>query len=48
MDTMELSTVEQTKIACAKKAFNELSTSQVKFEGPISTYDELLNIVRGN
>lgn len=48
MDTMELSTVEQTKIACAKKAFNELLTSQVKFEGPISTYDELLNIVRGN
>lgn len=47
MDTMELSTVEQTKIACAKKVFNELSTSQVKFEGPISTYDELLSIVRG-
>ena len=47
MDTMELSTVEQTKIACAKKVFNELSTSQVRFEGPIASYDELLGIVRG-
>lgn len=46
MDSMELSTVEQTKIACAKKVFNELSTSQVRYH-EVSTYDELLNVIQG-
>lgn len=46
MDSMELSTVEQTKIACAKKVFNELSTSQVRYH-EVSTYDELLTVIQG-
>lgn len=46
MDSMELSTVEQAKIACAKKVFNELSTSQVRYH-EVSTYDELLNVIQG-
>lgn len=46
MDTMELSTVEQTKIACAKKVFNELSTSRVRYH-EVSTYDELLAVIQG-
>lgn len=46
MDSMELSTVEQTKIACAKKVFNELSTSQVRYH-EVSTYDELLAVIQG-
>lgn len=45
MDSLELSTVEQTKIACAKKVFNELSTSQVRYH-EVSTYDELLTVIR--
>lgn len=46
MDTLELSTVEQTKIVCAKKVFNELSTSQVRYH-EVSTYDELLTVIQG-
>lgn len=46
MESMELSAVEQTKIACAKKVFNELGTSQVRYH-EISTYDELLTVIQG-
>ena len=46
MDTMELSTVEQTKIACAKKVFNELSGSRVRYH-QVSSYDELLEVIQG-
>lgn len=46
MDTMEISTVEQTKIACAKKVFNELSGSRVRYH-QVSTYDELLEVIQG-
>lgn len=46
MDTFELSTIEQTKIACARKVFNELETSQVRYYH-ISNYDELLQAIRG-
>jgi len=46
MDTMEPSTVEQTKIACAKKVFNELSGSRVRYH-QVSSYDELLEVIQG-
>lgn len=42
----ELKGVEKAKIACAKKLFNDVSTSDVRF-GAISNYDELLNIIQG-
>jgi type III restriction enzyme len=48
LDSMELDLrgVEKAKIACAKKLFNEVSSSNVRF-GAISNYDELLNIIQG-
>lgn len=46
LDSMELRVVEKAKIACAKKLFNDVSTSDVRF-GAISNYDELLNIIQG-
>ncbi|MBO7220861.1 MAG: restriction endonuclease subunit R, partial [Alistipes sp.] len=46
LDSMELRGVEKAKIACAKKLFNDVSTSDVRF-GAISNYDELLNIIQG-
>lgn len=44
MDTMELSTVEQSKIACAKKLFNEMSTSDVRYHN-VASYDDLLEVM---
>lgn len=44
MDTMQLDTVEQSKIECAKKLFNEMSTEDVRYYH-VATYDELLNLV---
>ncbi len=46
LDSMELRGVEKAKIACAKKLFNDVSTSDVRF-GVISNYEELLNIIQG-
>ena len=46
LDSMELRGIEKAKIACAKKLFNDVSTSDVRF-GAISNYDELLNIIQG-
>ncbi|MEQ2638267.1 type III restriction-modification system endonuclease [Paratractidigestivibacter faecalis] len=44
MDTMELSGVENAKIACAKKLFNEMSTSDVRYHN-VATYDDLLEVM---
>ena len=44
MDTMELSSVEQSKIACAKKLFNEMSTSEVRYHS-VATYDDLMEVM---
>lgn len=41
MDSMELKGVENAKIACAKKLFNEASTSNVKYWN-VTTYQDLL------
>lgn len=44
MDTMELSTVEQSKIACAKKLFNQMSTNDVRYHN-VASYDDLLEVM---
>ena len=46
LDSMELRGVEKAKIACARKLFNDASTSGVRY-GAISKYEELLDILQG-
>lgn len=46
MESMELRGVEKAKIACARKLFNDVSTSNVKY-GVISKYEQLLNVIQG-
>ena len=36
--------VENSKIACAKKLFNEMSTEGVRYHH-VATYDELLGLI---
>ncbi len=42
MDTLQLRGIEKAKIECAKKLFNKMSTSEVRYE-QVSNYTELLN-----
>lgn len=44
MDTLELSGVENAKIACAKKLFNEMSTGDVRYHN-VATYEDLLEVM---
>lgn len=44
MDSLNIRPIEQAKIACAKKLFNELSTSKVKYYD-VNSYQELLNVM---
>ncbi len=44
-DSLELRPIEQAKIKCAKKLYNELSTDTVKYHDVVS-YDNLLDIVK--
>ena len=44
MDTLELSGVENAKIACAKKLFNEMSTSDARYHN-VATYEDLLEVM---
>ena len=44
MDTLELSGVENAKIACAKKLFNEMSTGDVRYHNA-ATYEDLLEVM---
>ena len=44
MDTLELSGVENAKIACAKKLFNEMSTNDVRYHN-VATYEDLLEVM---
>lgn len=44
MESLELRPVEQAKISCAKKLFNEMSTSSVKYHD-VDSYQSLLNIM---
>lgn len=45
MDSLQLRPIEQAKIECAKKLFNELSTSKVKYHD-VDSYQSLLNIMQ--
>ena len=42
LDSLQLRGVENVKIECAKKLFNKMSTSEVRYE-QVSNYTELLN-----
>lgn len=44
MESLELRPIEQAKISCAKKLFNEMSTSKVKYHD-VDGYQSLLNIM---
>lgn len=44
MDSMHLRKIEEAKISCAKKLFNELSTSHVKYH-EVDSYKMLLDIM---
>lgn len=44
MESLNLRPIEQAKIACAKKLFNEISTSNVKYHD-VDSYQSLLTIM---
>lgn len=44
MNTMELSSIEQSKIACAKKLFNQMNTGDVRYHN-VASYDDLLEVM---
>jgi type III restriction enzyme len=44
MESLNIRPIEQAKISCAKKLFNEISTSKVKFHD-VDSYQSLLNIM---
>ena len=44
MDSMQLKGVEKAKIDCAKKLFNEMSTSYVRYH-EVDRYDNLLKVM---
>lgn len=46
LDTLELRGVEEAKIACAKKLFNEANTSDVRYH-EVTNYGDLLALVNG-
>ena len=45
MDSLNLRPIEQAKISCAKKLFNEMSTSHVKYHD-VDSYQSLLNVMK--
>ena len=44
MNSTEIRPIEQAKIDCAKKLFNGMSTSKVKYHN-VDSYETLLNIM---
>ena len=44
METLNIRPIEQAKISCAKKLFNEISTSKVKYHD-VDSYQSLLNVM---
>lgn len=46
LDSLELRDIENGKIACAKKLFNEVSTDDVRY-GVVHDYGELLDLIGG-
>ncbi|GHV20288.1 DEAD/DEAH box helicase [Planctomycetales bacterium] len=45
MDSLNLRPIEQEKISCAKKLFNEISTAGVKYHD-VDSYQSLLNVMQ--
>jgi type III restriction enzyme len=45
MDSLNLRAIEQAKISCAKKLFNEMSTSKIKYH-EVDNYQNLLDIMQ--
>jgi len=45
MDSLKLRPIEQAKISCAKKLFNEISTTGVKYHD-VDSYESLLEVMR--
>ena len=45
LDSLQLRPIEQAKIKCARKLFNELSTSKVRYHD-VTSYDDLLNVMK--
>ena len=45
METLDLRPIERAKISCARKLFNEMSTSNVVYHD-VKTYEDLLNIMK--
>ena len=45
MDSLHLRPIEQAKITCAKKLFNEFSTTGVKYHN-VDSYRSLLDVMR--
>jgi type III restriction enzyme len=43
---MQLKKIEQAKIDCAKRLFNEVSTSRVRYEA-VSDYRKMLDAIAG-
>ncbi len=46
MNSLELRPIEQAKINCAKKLFNEISTDEVRYH-EVNNYENLLNVMNG-
>ena len=44
MSTLDLRPIEQAKISCARKLFNDISTSKVRYEA-VDNYQHLLSVV---
>lgn len=47
MESLQLRPIEQAKISCAKKLFNDLSSSRVKYHD-VDSYENLLTIVNSD
>ena len=45
METLQLKPIEQAKINCARKLFNEMSTSRVKYH-EVDSYQHLLDVMK--
>lgn len=45
MESMQLRGVEQAKIACVRKLFNEMSDADVRYDA-VDSYEKLLELVR--
>lgn len=45
MEILNLRPIAQAKISCAKKLFNEMSTSNVRYHD-VDSYQSLLNVMK--